>query len=275
MAGHNSAARTVNGHTARRRRLVEPLARGLRILEAFRPDDHWLANKDIVRRVGLPATTASRLLRALTDLGYLAEAPRRRLYRLAAPVLALGYAAAANDRARQDILPHLQSLADSFNATVVLGERDRLDIQLVEVSHSIHAISPIDVERGARFPIAETVLGSALIYALRENERSYLLAHLKEQYPKRWSSIARKIATEVDGLRKHGFFASRGNQRSQLSMVATPFVSADSSSVCVLGCFSQAGLLPAVRIEREIGPTLVAIADYQSAVSSLRGKDHG
>ena len=76
--------------------MVAPFARALSLLAAFTSQDDWLGTGELAARTALPSSSVSRLARSLVLLGYLLHSTTRRAYRLAAPVLALGYGAIAN-----------------------------------------------------------------------------------------------------------------------------------------------------------------------------------
>lgn len=73
-----SAAVDASYRPPRDRNFIEPLARGLSILQAFTSEDNWLGNFEIASRVGLPNATVNRLLKTLAGLGYLAYSPQLR-----------------------------------------------------------------------------------------------------------------------------------------------------------------------------------------------------
>ena len=56
-------------NSGKNRNFIEPLARGLSILQAFTPQDRWLGNQEIAARVHLPNATVNRLMKTLTKLG--------------------------------------------------------------------------------------------------------------------------------------------------------------------------------------------------------------
>jgi DNA-binding IclR family transcriptional regulator len=244
----------------RDRNFIEPLARGLSILQAFAPQDHWLGNLEVAARVNLPNATVNRLLKSLTRLGYLSYSSQLRQYRLAAPVLSLGYAAVANISVRQLMRCHMQELADSVNALVTLGQRDRLDIVLLDVCHSNSSLVTLRLEQGARIPIAETAMGWALMAALPDEERKYLLTHIKRTYGDRWADVEHNIHRAFAQIRRGGYCASLGAWRSEITTVAVPLIPADRSAALVLGCANAGPYLPMSRIAQEIGPTLVTLA---------------
>ena len=107
------------------------LARGLDVLSAFRSRDRTLGNQELARRCGLPKSTISRLTYTLTKQGYLEHAQDGNGnpgYRLGSAVLALGSAMLARMDMRQLARPLMQELADSSQAMVSLGIRDRLSM---------------------------------------------------------------------------------------------------------------------------------------------------
>ena len=92
---------------ARRQVVVAPFARALMLLEAWSPQTCWLGNAELSTLTGLPASTVTRLTQTLVGLGYLHHSPKQHKYRLTAAVMALGYGAIANSRAR--FLPSARS----------------------------------------------------------------------------------------------------------------------------------------------------------------------
>jgi DNA-binding IclR family transcriptional regulator len=247
-----------SGPGRRDRNFIEPLARGLSILQAFTPRDTWLGNMEVSERVHLPTATVNRLLKTLQRLGYLKFSAQRRQYKLAPSVLGLGYAAVANSNVRQVLREHMQKLADSHHMFVTLGQRDRLDIVLLEICHSNSSLLTLRLEPGARLPIAETAMGWALIGALPDEEKEYLLAHIERRQRSRWPAVERDITRALAQMKRAGYCASPGAWRSEISTIAIPLVPADQSSALVLGCSSASPYLPTSRIA-QIGPQLVAL----------------
>jgi DNA-binding IclR family transcriptional regulator len=241
-------------------RFIEPLARGLSILRAFTSQDRWLGNKEIARRVQLPNATANRLIKTLTELGYLHFSPMIRKYRLSPSVLGLGYYAVASSSMRVLVRKQMQRFADEFNIFVTLGERDRLDIVILEICHSNNSLVTLRLETSTRVPVANTALGWALISALPDPERDYLLAHIQKKEGERWPVIDRNIRRALAQIKKSDYCVSLGAWRSEISTVSVPLVPADRSSVLVLGCAGPPSFLPSGRIAQEIGPALVDLS---------------
>ena len=234
------------------------------MLQAFTSQDHWLGNLEVAARVNLPNATVNRLLKSLTRLGYLSYSPQLRQYQLAAPVLSLGYAAVASGTVRNLLRWRMQALADNCNAFVMLGQRDRLDIVLLEICHSNSSLVTLRLEQGARIPIAETAMGWALIAALPEEEREYLLTHIRRKYGDRWAFVEHKIERAFAQVKRNGYCVSLGAWRSEVTTAAVPLVPANRSAALVVGCASASLYMPSTRITKEIGPTLVSAARQMS-----------
>jgi DNA-binding IclR family transcriptional regulator len=240
--------------------IIEPLARGLSILHAFAADDRWLGNKEIAARAELPTATANRLIKTLAELGYLHFSPGMRKYRLAPSVLGLGYFAVANSRIRVLAREYMQRFADHHNVLMTLGERDRLDIVILDICHSNSSLVTLRLETGAHVPVASTALGWALMSALPETEMNFLLTHIKKKEGARWDTIDRSIRRALTQIDKSKYCVSLGAWQSKVSTVSVPLVAADQSSVLVLGCVAPTPSLSAVRIRNEIGPALVKMS---------------
>jgi DNA-binding IclR family transcriptional regulator len=248
----------------RDRNFIEPLARGLSILQAFRSDDQWLGNLEIASRVGLPNATVNRLLKTLAGLGYLAYSPQFRRYRLAAPVLSLGYAAVANSPSQHLLRRDMQRLADSTNTCVMLGYRDRLDMVLLEICRSNTSFVTLRLEKGDRIPIAETAMGWALLASLPSEERDYLLTHIQQKHEEKWALFEHKIQRGLSHFHRTGYCVSLGAWRSEITTAAVPLVPANRSAALVIACASVSAYMSTSRINREIAPALVSLAERMS-----------
>ena len=171
------------------RAMVVPLARSLAILAAFTPQEPWLGNQELVLETGIPAPTVSRMLRSLVSLGYLRYSPEQRKYRLAAPVLSLGYAAIAHSNVQLLARLEMQSFANASETYVVLGTRDRLDVIVLETCASKPASLDLKLHAGTRLRIASSPMGWALLAALPELERFYLLGNVERKTGDRKSVV--------------------------------------------------------------------------------------
>jgi DNA-binding IclR family transcriptional regulator len=238
------------------RQFVSALARGLEILRAFAPSDRLLGNQEIATRTGLPKPTVSRLTYTLTQLGYLNYSERLGKYQLGTPVLALGYAVLANMGVRQIAQPHMQALADLTGVSVALGSRDRLNLLYVEYCRPQSTVA-LRLDIGARIPLATTSMGRALLAALPDDERRYLMDHIARKEGERWPEIRAGIEQGIEDLATRGFTIAFGGWQKDVNAVGVPLVPADGSPILAFNCGGPSFLLPRERLENEVGPRLV------------------
>ncbi len=252
----DTARDLAGGKTGKDRQFVTALARGLEILRAFVPNDGPLGNQEIAQRTGLPKPTVSRLTHTLTRLGYLNYLERLEKYQLGTAVLSLGYAVLANLGIRMIARPFMQELSDYAGASVSLGSRDRLNMVYVEHCRPDAPIT-LRLDLGSRIPLATTAMGRALLAALPEDERSYLMEHIAEAEPKQWPRIKAGIEQAVEDYRSRGFTLSAGDWQADVHAVGVPLKPPDGSPVLALNCGGPAFLYDRKRLVSELGPRLV------------------
>lgn len=238
------------------RQFVIALARGLDILRAFTPQDGLLGNQEIAARTGLPRPTISRLTHTLTRLGYLKHSERLGKYQLGTAVLSLGYAVLANIGLRQVARPFMQELADYANASVSLGSRDRLNMVYIEHCRAIGTVT-LRLDLGSRIPIATTAIGRALLAALPEGERDYLMQHIARREAANWPRVRAGIERAVDDYRTKGFVMSAGDWQSDVHAVGVPMIAPDGSGIVAFNCGGPSFLFDRKRLTADLGPRLV------------------
>ncbi|KVC27344.1 IclR family transcriptional regulator [Burkholderia pseudomultivorans] len=239
--------------------MVTPLARGLSILSAFGPDKGWLGNLEIAQATGIPPPTALRLLRSLVALGYLHHDKTSRKYALAAASLALGYAAVADPDLQRLAGIEMRKLAEATDTYVLLGTRDRLDILILDTQIGSRTVLDLRLRPGMRMHIAYSLMGWALLAALPEAECRYLQCELERRADDNWPTIGRRMFEKVAQVRELGFGMLHGDWEPELACVAAPVPLPDRPPL-VLGCVGRTARLAQARLERELGPRLVAIA---------------
>jgi DNA-binding IclR family transcriptional regulator len=249
--------------------MVTPFARALALLEVFTPRDRWLGNRELSARTGLPASTVTRIAQSLALLGYLHHEPGERKYRLAPSVLGLGYAAIANSDVQRAARARMQAFADRYKVHVNLSSRDRLDLIVLESRISSQATLSLDLHVGARVGIASSPMGWALLAALPELERFYLMENVERRMPREWPRLRRRSGEAIAQVHEKGFCASLGEWSQDLGIVAAPLLIEDHAPL-VLGCVGASAQMTRQRVERELGPRLLAMANEirQSGVTA-------
>ena len=251
--------RRTSGVVSNDRDFVNALGRGLVVLEAFSATRQvWMAGMEVAQAVGLPKPTTSRLLQALTRLGYLHYSTRRRQYRLGTSVLSLGFAAREPFSLGDLVRPYLKELADTYNVHASLACRDRLDVIELEVCHSLNTLMTLRLEVGSRIPLAGTATGHALIAPLPEAELDYLFSHLRMRHAKHWNEIRTSIETGRGEVTEQGYTTASASWNTDINGVAAPLIFPGGSPVYALACGAPARHLSAAK-QRAIGQRLVTM----------------
>jgi len=250
------------------RKFVVALARGLDVLRAFTATEGLLGNQEIATRAGLPKATVSRLTYTLTKLGYLTHVERLSKYQLAPAALSIGYSALANMRIRQIARPYMQELANYTGASVALGSRDRLNLIYIEHCRSEHSMM-LRLDLGARIPIGTTAMGRALLAAMPEKERTWLMDHIARREGEQWPKVRAGIERAIKDFSSNGFTLSVGDWQPDVRAVGVPLVPADGSGAFAFNCGAPAFQLTRERLENDIGPRLVNMTrNVEAALNS-------
>lgn len=238
---------------------IMPLARALAVLGAFSPDRYWMTNRDIARETGIPVPSVTRIVQSLVSLAYLHRDPVHKKCRLTASALSLGYAAAVPTDMVSVARNPMQAFADATDTCVVLGTRDRLDLMVLEAQVGRHALLDLGLSAGVRVPLCAGPMGWALLAALPESERFYLLGNVERRSGSDWPSRRRGIAEGVSQLHNAGYCMSAMTDKPGLVSVAVPVCVPDLPPV-VLACIGRSARMARSRIERELAPRLMAMA---------------
>jgi len=240
------------------RQFVNALARGLEILRCFRLGEKYLSNTELAKRTGMPKPTISRLTYTLTKLGYLGFSSERGQYKLGSGVLSLGNSLRSNLDVRKLARPAMRELAEHSKASVAIGIRDRLSMVYVETCRSSTGVT-LRRDVGSRMPIAKTAMGKALLCALAQTERDFLMDHIRLENETEWPKIKASLEQGFRDYQDHGFCLSVGDWETNINAVAVPLIDPDGEEMMAFNCGGPAFLLPRDALMNDLGPRLIAL----------------
>ena len=156
---------------------IAVLEKSFRTLEAMSELGEPISLKQMVAATGLPKPTLHRILRTLSDLGYVDQDAERHGYRLTPRLLRLTRGASFTDLVEK-ALPSMEALHGRFNETVNLGV---LRGHHVYYAHVIETTQSLrwQVRPGRRDPYHTTALGRAIVAHLPEERMAKLVATTK------------------------------------------------------------------------------------------------
>ncbi|MGH3413275.1 MAG: IclR family transcriptional regulator [Marmoricola sp.] len=244
--------------------MSESLRKALRILDALRESDTTLSARDLAAHMGMPKSTAQRLLQTLEESGMAVQDPVTRKYGLGPHTLSLGMAYRDRLDLRNIALPPMRVLRDATDETiglsVALGDQ-RMFIEEVQSQSELRAHS----ELGQPYPIWTGAPGRVLLADMSDREVARIL---DAAGPPAWEHInlpTREALLEVLAeIREHGHDHARDETIRGISAVAVPVHDADRRAAAAL---SVSG--PTARMTPEVMEEVVQSATVAASAIEL------
>jgi len=179
--------------------------RALAILEGVGQRRDGMTNSEISRRLGIPKSSASYLLRTLNQRGYLRRNAETGKYRLGLKVLSLGRDALAGLDIGDIARPVLRALVERTQMTAHLAVLDHGEAVYIEKADAPGFIK-MDTWVGRRMFVHSTSVGKSLVTHLPKSDVEAILRQhgLKKRTPKTITSHARYFA-ELEKVRAQGY----------------------------------------------------------------------
>jgi len=179
--------------------------RALAMLEAVALESDGLSNADISRKLNIPKSSASYILRTLETQGYLNRNPETGKYRVGLKVLSLSRGALTGIDVREVALPVMRHLMKQTNLTCHLAILDgpmAVYIEKVEPEGFIK----MDTWVGRRMPVHATSVGKSLVAHIPRGKVEQIIAErgMEKRTPKTITSLPR-LLKELDKVREQGY----------------------------------------------------------------------
>jgi DNA-binding IclR family transcriptional regulator len=239
---------------------VGTLARGLDILELFAGDSPELTQTEISERLGLPVPTVHRLVKLLTERGWLVRDGRSRRLRLGLGAARLLPAVRLPELARDP----LRAMADRTRETVNLATLDGSEI-LYLVSETGSNLLTLRSHVGLRLPVHATALGKCLLAQLDDEDARRAAG--REPYPAltpRTITSWEKLRSQLERVRRDGVAYSREEYEVGLHSIAVPLAWVDGDGPVAVNVS-----LPSSRAGREATAELAR--ELQAAAEKITG----
>jgi IclR family transcriptional regulator, acetate operon repressor len=238
---------------------VGTLARGLDILELFAADSPELTQTEISDRLGLPVPTVHRLVKLLTERGWLVRDAASRRLRLGLGAARMLPAVRLPDLAREP----LRALAERTGETVNLAALDGGEV-LYLVSETGSHLLTLRSHAGLRLPVHSTALGKCLLAQLDDDEvRGAVGREPYEALTPRTITSWNKLRANLERIRREGVAYSREEYEVGLHSIAVPLAWMDSDGPVAVNVSlpsSRAGREATAELTRELRETAAAIS---------------
>ncbi len=208
------------------------------ILELVAESTNGLSNSDISRRLKLPKSSASYILRVMEKRGYLIRNDGK--YRIGLKLLSLTRGILSQTDVREVAKPILnQFLRKSRMSEAHLAVLDNGRAVYIEKVEAENSFIKMDIWVGHRLPVHTTAIGKILVANLSDEEVLKIL-ELRGMEKKTRRSITNqvKFLQEIEKVRKYGF--AMDNEENSLSVrcLAAPIFNQQGITIAALGTSS-------------------------------------
>lgn len=210
------------------------MLKAVAILKSFTPDALEVGTTDVARKVGMPKSTAHRLLVTLTKTGLLDRKKETGKYTIGPELYKMGslYLSATDILKAAD--PVTRTLNNLTSEAVSLGIRDDSNVILVLKEESKHAFR-ISRHVGKAVPAYASSMGKALLSELTETEIDSLYPEerLQTLTPKTIATKT-KLKLELEEIRKTGVSLDKEGGYEGIEGIASVIRDASGMAVAAL-----------------------------------------
>lgn len=233
------------------------LAKGLKVLRAFRPDRSSMSNAEIASHTGINRPTVARLTYTLCKLGYLKQEKSK--FRLSWGALMLVNPLLANAKILHIARPSMQRLAQDVGGTVSIGVIDRVNFLYLETSRVNENIWTSQ-DLGTIGPLLPAAIGQALCSLLDESEFEMKLRQMRLASPDLWARYSGSFLEGVEACKSRGFSVVRGTWVPGTHSAGVPLLRDRNGECFAMNCRVPIFRLSPNQIEEEVGPRLTSLA---------------
>ena len=251
--------------------LVQSLAKGFRVLEAFTAAEPELSLSEVARRAELDAGTAFRMLNTLVALGYVARVPGTKRFCLTLKPLELGFHAIARTELRDLARPVLRSLVGEVNEAASLGVLDGTDIVYVERVQAGLIRMGVDIRIGSRIAAWNSAIGHALLAFLPASVRDDVLTRSVFDRPGPGTPGTRDgLRSYLDEIRHEGTALTDWGNVNGLRVLAAPVLDRDGLAIAAISVAAPAMRLASKEFLTAVrNPLLTRAQELSVALSAV------
>ncbi|HYL86189.1 MAG TPA: IclR family transcriptional regulator [Candidatus Angelobacter sp.] len=209
--------------------------RALNILEAAAQRRDGLTNSEISRKLAIPKSSASYILRTLEKRGYLRRDQDTGRYRLGLKILSLGGDAQINLDIADVALPFMRALSERIHLTVHLAVLDQGEAVYVEKVEA-PGFFKVNTWVGRRMFLHSTSVGKCLLAWLPKHEVEALVKPqgLKKRTPKTIITMT-KLLADLERVKQEGYAVDDEENSLGARCLGAPVFDATGTVVAALG----------------------------------------
>ncbi|MBZ0162857.1 MAG: IclR family transcriptional regulator [Notoacmeibacter sp.] len=202
--------------------VIKSAGRAMRILEALDAAGHDLRVSEIAKRLDIPQSSASLLIKSLSTMGFLDFDSKARTYRPSVRVAMLGTWVLGSETRTADLLNLMRKVSDETGQTVALVVQNGLRMRYVNTIESTETLRMI-IHAGLSRPIHMAAAGIVLLALKKDDEIKRILTHSNAvNEDARHKAVEADVFKKIEFARENGYFLSDGLYTPNAGMIAMP-----------------------------------------------------
>lgn len=258
--------------SAEKLRPAPAVDRALNILEAISEGNAGLTNAYLARRLGIPKSSASSILKVLQERGYLCRFPDNGRYKLGFKVLTLGRKLLETSVIRDVALPFMRDLVDRADLTchlAILGQHEAVHFEKIVARRYFKQDKTRSV--GDRVPLHASSVGKALLAWQTPPVVEAFLPEfeLRKSSPRTITSRSHLLA-KLEEVRKLGYALDDEECRPGWRCVGAPIFDRWGTTrvaICLTGTVAELG-------DEKLSPTAEAVKETAQQISRRLALEH-
>ena len=236
---------------------VQSIARAFDVLGALSEGPRGVS--DLADRVGLPKSTAARLLQALTLEGAVEQVPGDTRYRLGPRLASLATGARPTRRLVSIAHPHLVELAENVGEAAGLSVPEGPTMHYVD---QVESQNPVQVRdwTGTRIPMHAVSSGQVFLAYFPAPALSRFIATPRERFTEHTIVDASGLLARLREVRRLGYSWVREEYAIGINSVAAPIADADGEVVAAVHVHGPSYRFPSADAEEKVAATVVESA---------------
>jgi DNA-binding IclR family transcriptional regulator len=209
--------------------------RALNILEAAAHRRDGLTNSEISRKLAIPKSSASYILRTLERRGYLRREAETGRYRLGLKILSLGGEVQANLDIADVALPFMRALVEKIHLTVHLAVLDQAEAVYIEKVEA-PGFFRVNTWVGRRMFLHSTSVGKCLLAWLPKEDAETIVKQqgLKKRTPKTITTM-HKLFADLEHTKSEGYGVDDEENSLGARCLGAPVFDATGNVAAALG----------------------------------------
>ncbi len=247
---------------------MNPLNKVFSIIETIASrQDKGVTYSEIVAALNLPKSTVHRILKDLTELGYLNFNPESKRYFCSLRLAAIGAEVMSHFQLRDHVRPNLLELHREADHTANLAVLDGTTGVFVDKIESKDFGIKLFSEIGKTFPLHCTGLGKALLAFSSKDTLEKLLETPLKAITEKTIIDPEEFKRELALIRKRGYALDNEEITRGIMCIAAPVFGFNGDLVCAISITFPAY----IKDDRGIESEIAAIKKYADLISGSLG----